>query len=71
MKKKHPLEVWLSEAPITRTKFAESIACSPPHLSLISQGKRGVSLELALNIERETNGAVTAEQLLKARQDAR
>lgn len=71
MLKRHPLDIWLHESPLTRTKFAESVSCSLPHLTLIAQGKRGVSLELALNIERETNGAVTAEQLLKARQGAR
>lgn len=70
MNRKHPLKAWLEKAPINRTKFAESVDCSLPHLTLVSQGKRGVSLSLALNIERETAGAVTAEQLLKARQDA-
>lgn len=70
MNRKHPLKAWLEKAPINRTKFAESVDCSLPHLTLVSQGKRGVSLGLALNIERETAGAVTAEQLLKARQDA-
>lgn len=55
---------------MTRTAFAESVSCSLPHLTLVAQGKRGVSLELALNIERKTNGAVTAEQLLRARQAA-
>lgn len=70
MAKKHPLDLWLQESPMTRTAFAESVSCSLPHLTLVAQGKRGVSLELALNIERKTNGAVTAEQLLRARQAA-
>ena len=67
MEAQHPLETWLDKSPVSRTDFAKSVGCSLPHLSLLSQGKRGVSLELALNIQRETDGAVTVEQLLQAR----
>ncbi len=66
----HPLEAWLRDAPLNRTEFAKNIGCSPSHLTLVSQGKRGVSLELALSIERETHGSVTVEQLLEAKQSA-
>jgi DNA-binding transcriptional regulator YdaS (Cro superfamily) len=63
----HPLESWLANAPVKRGEFAKSVGCSPSHLTLVTQGKRGVSLELALSIERETGGAVTTKQLLEAR----
>lgn len=69
MEAQHPLESWLEKTNVTRTDFAKSIGCSLPHLSLLSQGKRGASLEIALNIERETKGAVTAQQLLDARRE--
>lgn len=66
----HPLKTWLSNAPLKRGEFARCVGCSPAHLTLVTQGKRGVSLELALNIQRETNGEVTVEQLLEAKQAA-
>lgn len=67
MEAQHPLDTWLESADVKRSDFAKNIGCSPSHLTLVSQGKRGVSLELALSIQRETDGAVTVEQLLEAR----
>lgn len=63
----HPLEEWLNKTKRKRSDFARSIGCSEPHLSLVARGLRGVSLELAHNIERETNRAVTTEKLREAR----
>jgi DNA-binding transcriptional regulator YdaS (Cro superfamily) len=59
----HPLEIWLNNSGAVRAEFARRVGCSPSHLTLVAQGKRGISLNLALNIERETHRAVTAEQL--------
>lgn len=71
MELRHPLDSWLASATVKRGEFARSIGCSPSHLTLVSQGKRGASLELALNIQRETNGVVTVEQMLEARRNAK
>lgn len=38
----------------TQADFAESVGCSNPHLSLVLAGKRGLSLGLAVRIERAT-----------------
>ena len=65
-----PLEKWLKKSKKTRVAHARNVGCSPSHLTLVAQGKRGSSLELAFEIERETHGAVKAAQILKARQAA-
>ena len=66
----HPLGKWLGKNRVKQADFARSIGCSEPHLSLVAQGKRGVSLELALSIERETHRGVTVEQLLDSKLEA-
>ena len=66
----HPLAVWLESAGIARYRFADRIGVSPSHVTLLSQGKRGASLRVALKIERETGGAVQAKQLLIPRKEA-
>lgn len=61
----HPLARWIDSAGVKRTDFARKIGCSPGHLTMVTTRRRGVSLELATNIERATKGKVTTEQLLR------
>jgi DNA-binding transcriptional regulator YdaS (Cro superfamily) len=48
---------------MSRSAFADLIGISESHLSLVLQRKRGMSLDIAVRIERETEGAVTAAQM--------
>lgn len=66
MSELHPLATWIDEQQpkITRGEFANRIGTSAPHLSLFLKGKRGLSLEVAVNIERVTNGAFRPADLL-------
>ena len=51
----HPLAVWIDER-TTRSAFAKRVGLSEPHLSLFLSRKRGLSLKVAVAIERETQG---------------
>lgn len=53
----------------TQASFAAAVGCSEPHLSLILQGKRGLSLQLAARIERATG--IPASSLLREPAEAR
>lgn len=55
----HPLADWI-DARMSRAAFARKAGISEPHLSLILQGKRGLSLDVAIAIERATENEVTA-----------
>lgn len=46
-----------------RAKLAEAVATSPAYLSQIAYGHRRPSLQMALAIERETGGTITARGL--------
>ena len=71
MQARRPLEIWLSKSKKRRVEHARNIGCSPSHLTLVAQGLRGASLDLALKIVRETRGAVKVSQLLKDKNEAR
>lgn len=51
----HPLAIWIDER-TTRSAFCKRVGLSEPHLSLFLRGKRGLSLKVAVAIERETEG---------------
>ena len=63
MSEKHPLESWL-EGRMSQAKFAEGVGCSEPHLSLVLQRKRGVSLKMALRLSAATNGEIPVDRFL-------
>lgn len=63
----HPLADWI-DARMSRSEFAERAGTSEPHLSLILQRKRGLSLDLAVRIEELTEGAITATRLHELQQ---
>lgn len=58
----HPLAAWI-DARMTRSAFAKLVGTSDPHLSLFLNRKRGLSLNVALAIERETAGAFKPSDL--------
>lgn len=68
----HPLADWLKRQnpPLTQAAFAERLGISDSHLSLAISGDRGVSLSVALSIERETNGAVPAAAFVRKKREA-
>jgi transcriptional regulator with XRE-family HTH domain len=55
------LSSYLKRDCIKQCDFAIRIGVSRSYLSLILSGKRGVDLDLAFKIERETNGEVPAK----------
>ncbi len=59
------LRTYLFHKRLSVTKFSKILGCSRIHLSEIINGRRVPSLMLAKSIERETSGAVKAEDLLK------
>lgn len=64
------LRIYLFNKRLSVTKFSKILGCSRIHLSEIVNGRRVPSLVLAKSIERETNGEVTAKELLKKIDDA-
>jgi plasmid maintenance system antidote protein VapI len=64
-KQPHPLASWMDSHPeISQAKLASETECSEPHLSLILQRKRGVSMKLAQRLSVATGGAVRIEDFL-------
>lgn len=62
---RHPLAVWMDgHSEISQAKLAADAECSEPHLSLILQRKRGVSMKLAKRLSVLTGGAVSIEEFL-------
>lgn len=69
MDTRHPLAIWMADHPeISQSKLADSADCSEPHLSLILQRKRGVSMKLAQRLSVATGGAVPIEAFLLVEQ---
>lgn len=64
MQTNHPLSQWIDER-MTDADFARRVGVSKSHLSLILQGKRGLSLDLAVRIEEITEGEFPAARLLR------
>lgn len=66
---RHPLAIWMDDHPeLSQSKLAADADCSEPHLSLILQRKRGVSMKLAQRLSVVTGGAVPIEAFLLAEQ---
>lgn len=63
------LRVFLFNHRISVTEFSKTLGCSRIHLSEIVNERRTPSLLLAKSIERATNGEVTAEELLKEKEN--
>lgn len=57
------LREWLNKSGVSDAEFARKLGISASHLSLIVSGRRSASLALALQIESETDGAVTPRAL--------
>lgn len=58
----HPLANWIDER-MSRGAFAKLVGTSEPHLSLFLKRKRGISLNVAVAIERVTEGAFRPSDL--------
>lgn len=54
------LTTYLSETSTSQAKLSEALGISRGHMSLLASGERKPSLELAVAIERATDGAVPA-----------
>lgn len=66
---RHPLSIWMADHPeFSQSKLAADADCSEPHLSLILQRKRGVSMKLAQRLSVVTGGAVPIEAFLLSEQ---
>jgi DNA-binding transcriptional regulator YdaS (Cro superfamily) len=57
------LDEYLFRNKITKTSFADKIGVHRNYLHQILRKERAPSPQLAIKIEKETNGAVTKEQL--------
>lgn len=64
MQTTHPLAAWI-DAWGSRREFARKVNCHETHLSNVLQGKKGLSLDLAVRIEEITGGEFTAARLLQ------
>ena len=63
---KHPLAAWIEKRPdVSQAKLAADADCSEPHLSLVLQRKRGVSMKLARRLSNATGGAVKVEDFVQ------
>lgn len=62
----HPLARWIDarQPKMTRAQFAGRVGTSESHLSLFLKGERGLSLKVAVAIEKETRGAFKPSDLL-------
>lgn len=58
------LSEYLKSKNMTGQQFADVVGCGQPMISLMTNGERRPSPELALRIEQVTNGAVTLRELL-------
>jgi transcriptional regulator with XRE-family HTH domain len=59
------LQKWLEQKKIPRTEFAKKIGITRHALYLYLKGKRQPRLDIALRIEKATNGEVRVEDLIK------
>lgn len=60
------LKQTIQESSLTPAQWAIRLGISRPHMSTLMSGKRKPSLDLAVRIERATNGAVPAESWIIA-----
>lgn len=64
------LRRYLFEHRLKIKEFSDLIGCSRVHISGVLHNRRKPSLMMAKAIEKATNGEVTAEELLKDKEDA-
>ncbi len=62
---KNPLSAYFDRTGDSPTKLAERIGRSPSSITRPLRGERNASMDLARDIERGTDGAVTAAQFLE------
>jgi DNA-binding XRE family transcriptional regulator len=62
--REHPLKAYRREHGLTARQFAESVSTTVSTISRIEADQLPPSVELAMRIQRETRGAVTAVALL-------
>ena len=61
----HPLALWIKHSGFNhQAEFCDFAGCSESHLSLIIQGKRGVSMKMAKRLSDATNGDVPIDAFL-------
>lgn len=61
METKHPVSAWIEADPArSQVKLAGAVECSEPHLSLVLQRKRGVSMKLAQKLSVATGVPIEA-----------
>ncbi len=60
----------LKDKKFTVDAFSKKIKCTRNHLSELAHGRRKCGTHLAMVIERETNGEVTAKELLEGKGNA-
>jgi transcriptional regulator with XRE-family HTH domain len=59
----HPLRRFRQTAPMSLDELSRRLGVSAATISRIERGKQGVSLALAVRIEKETAGAITPAEL--------
>lgn len=64
----HPLTAWRGAQKISKGKLARAVGVSWRTLHRIERGTATPSLEVALALERETHGTITAELLVASRE---
>lgn len=57
------LKDYLDKNMIIHAKFAEKLNISPSHLCQITRGKHNICLDIAMKIEKTTQGKVTCKDL--------
>lgn len=58
-----PLQEWLAKPGNKVVDLATAIGVSKAHISLMAAGKRTITAETAIAIERETGGEITRQDL--------
>ncbi len=67
----HPLRRYRKAASMSLDDLAQRLGVSAATISRIETGRQGVSLALAVRIERETEGIITPSELFALVPDAR
>lgn len=65
IERKYDLKEHLYQKRMTITEFAEKVNATRPYISSIINGRYKPGKRLAMDIERATDGLITAESLMK------
>ena len=65
-----PLALWAAKQGMSQIRLAHELRTSESHLSNFLNGRRGISLDLAVRIERLTKGAIPAASLFTDKEAA-